>query len=278
MATSVVTIADLHVGSEVGLCPPGLRPGGLNPVQKGLWKLYSGLAKEWRRPDWLVVLGDAQDGKARRERGFGQWTTSFVSQTDAAAESIDLWNARHKAVLIGSAYHVDDAGELAEEALGRAVGSEHPGDGWEPYLAHTGMDLDLQFGDMAMHLMHHLSYTSIYQYRSSGITREMALMRLSEKLIDPRDAMAEDMEAQPRRDYLVRAHVHYFWHVEASHQHGFVLPAWQAMTPYIKRRSVSNAPDVGAVRFTIGKKERHYEKRVWPVRTVQQTPRIVVWK
>lgn len=275
MPDTVVGIADLHCGSLVGLCPPNFADHTINGVQRKLWKRYRRCAKEWHKPDWLIVNGDAIDGKARRKYGAGQWTTSLIAQADCAAECISLWKPKHIVVLIGSDYHVDNSGEVVEEHLGRAVGAEHPGDGWEPYLPHTGLEIDLVFWKTAMHFAHHLGFTRVWQYRSTAITRDMLLSRLGEKQWTDPGAELRDELAGVKRDYLIRAHVHYFWHVEATNQHGFILPGWQAMTPFMKRKSLTTAPDVGAIRWHIGRKHRSYEKLVWKVRQIQPTPTIV---
>ena len=287
MRLRIVFIADLHVGHYLGLCSPEV-PGSdddstyrASTFQKRLYERYVTCATgPWHRPDYVVVAGDAFDGQGRRQRGVEQWTTNVYRQIREAARLCRLWEPRRGFIVArGSDYHARLDGVPADEWFARelealllteldpGVPAPKAEDGGDLRRSHQVVYLTCptRAGGVTVQVAHSLGFTRVWQYRSTAITREMLMTRIE-------DRMRKQLSEYPTTTCVVRAHVHFCWHVESTSSHGIVVPAWQGLTPFMSRGSASVMPDVGFWGLTVEEEGYEWEKHAWSLDTVETPP------
>lgn len=235
-------LADTHVGSYWGLWPEGFKvpdwgevPMGVN--QRILWMYWSDLITTvgmLGRLDSVVLVGDLIDGKGKKAEGTEQIVTDPLTQARAAVELLKpLRKICDKLFIIrGTVYH-DQTGGRAVEYIGEQLNAERYEDGtystWE-------LTLDLGGGHYA-HVAHHGG--NPYVYRATVAEREGFFMSLS--------ADKFDLPEGKNWNLIVRAHTHFFIHVEHPTLHILYLPAWQLKTPYAIRKGPGRMiPNLGA--------------------------------
>ncbi len=271
----VVFVADLHVGSRVGLCFPTvpLAAGGsysANPVQRALYARWEAQAAkgDWKQPDFLVVNGDAVDGVGVKKRGVEQWTTDLLSQVAVARDLLAMWEAKHIYVMRGSPYHVTAGGQPVEELLAQELQAE-PFPPECKAACRSGLSLYLTVEDVTFHIAHRAgSGSNVWQYRATPITREMLLSKLN-------DEIRAEMDGH-KVDVVVRAHAHHFWRSESMSHVGLMLPAWQAKSPFMEERNVLGfVPDIGFVGVQIKGEKYAISKVFYKLAGIQRPPHAV---
>jgi len=236
-------IADLHVGSKFALWPQrfsipdfGEIPLGIN--QKILWLYWSDLIKTVKkvgRLDSLVLVGDLIDGKGSKAEGVEQIVTDPLTQARAAVELLKpLREHADKLFLVrGTKYH-DQINGRAVEYIGEILGAEKFEDG-----TYSAWELVLDLGDdHYAHVSHHGG--NPYVYRATVAEREGFFMSLSADKFDLPEGRSWSL--------IVRAHTHFFIHIEHPTLHIVYLPAWKLKDPYMIRKGPGRMiPHIGAV-------------------------------
>jgi len=248
-------LADTHVGSKFGLWPQGFKipdfgelPLGIN--QQILWNYWSRLIWEVSmigKLDSVTLVGDLIEGKGQRSEGTEVIVTDPLTQARAAVELFKpLRKLCDKIFIIrGTVYH-DQVGGRATEYIGEQLNAEkNPLDGTRSWWELT---LDLG-GDHYAHVAHHGGHP--YVYRSTVAEREGFFMTIS----------ADKFDLPPDKNWnlIVRAHTHFFIHIEHPTLHIVYLPAWQLKTPYMIRKGPGRLiPHIGGA-LVIVKDEEELE-------------------
>lgn len=195
----VLSIADLHSGSNVGLTPPAYQfPIIENPTttdhrrrnkwarsQRECYDFYIKTLALLQPIDWLFVVGDLMDGSGHRSGGTEQITTDRKVQASMATEALEQVKPRKGTVLtFGTAYHGGEAEDFENdvaENLNAKIGS------------HEWVDIRGVIFDLKHHQGNTVNpFTSIYNNDLKG-NREWA-----------------SAGEQPKADVIIRAHTHRF--------------------------------------------------------------------
>lgn len=209
----LVVINDLHAGSRYGPIPPGwkMSDGSLAPAKDAnhwLYEQYEGWMEEFRKPDILLVNGDATDGHAHIDYGREVWATDGIDQVKLAEYLISLWQPKELYIVYGSKYHVQYQGLLVERFIARDLKAK--GCGWR---------LNRELGGIICSAAHKITVSKTsWQYRTTPLAIQMVLNRLQKK----------EKSAQ----LIIRSHAHYFCYAGFSDQLAMVTPGFQAQTPF----------------------------------------------
>ena len=247
---SMVLVGDIHAGSRSAICVPEMEMEGgghfrHSAAQAGLYDAWCSLAKEWAKPDILIVNGDAIEGQARKESGAPCWSTDLDDQIECARRLIEMFKGNKTYIIEGTGYHTDAGGKSLEHHLGERLNSEKIGSGNSNRAA---TELFLNVGGITIHAAHHVSIGTGW-YKTTPLARELVFALLNES----------DFH---KVDLIVRSHVHYFCGVEFHRQRGYTLPCWQLRTKYMMKKSAFGmTPSIGALRFKIRGNSIHLEKR-----------------
>jgi hypothetical protein len=272
-----VVIADLHVGSRVGLCNVKSKcvPGGdaAAPIRAAIYdKWVEATQGPWAKPDVLFFLGDAIEGQNKKGFGFGTWTTDLLEQCDMAADLIRMWKARQVYMVRGSGYHVEVGGGLqCEEYIGRelesvpvpsqdkTVTAKPERSGWHWYVT---------LGGVTFHLSHKVGISTVFHYKSTPTAREMLYAKLNDQL--------RHEVGGAKTSVILRAHAHYYNLVEYSSTLGVVCPCWKGLDDFaMKMGAIALSPDLGYLGFECKDGERRMERHLFQLTDVQKPPHVV---
>ena len=250
----LVATGDWHVGHKLAVAPPNAEipqedadPTSLelNKVQKALYGAFSELAKDWHKPDYLVINGEPIEGQQPKNMGTEVWTTDISAQLDAAVTLAKMFDAKEVFVLRGSDYHTTLKGTNLDDEFGRRIEASRIRGRYSAY------ELFLKIDEVTFHFSHHIQGTGSMMYRGTAPTKEMMLMQL---------VQSRKYDA----DVIVRSHIHYYWETGASSHRAFVLPCFKLQDWFSYRRSAgASVPDIGAVQFTIEGEEYDWEPRIF---------------
>lgn len=262
---SLVPVADLHSGCQLGLLPgKGFRldDGGWykpNPFQKWLWRCWLYFWDQWvplatREDDYgVVLLGDALEG--RHHQATTQWTHNLATQADAAYEILApivakcegrYWHVR------GTEAHSGPAGEQ-EEMLAKRLGGQRNPEGkyaWDELWKWVGPNHAI-----LVHLLHHIGGTSSQAYEATAVHKEYT-----------ESCVAAAKQGLRAPDFIVRAHRHRFIRTEVSTWNergvGLVLPGWQGKTPLTYRMALArlSPPEVGGAMIRYSEEGEPYAR------------------
>jgi hypothetical protein len=242
----VIGLADLHVGSSMGLWVPGfpIQDGGayeLNGYQDWLWRCWQEL--EFRllclreenlgEEIVLVVDGDLIQGGHEKD---GQLVTHRADiQALCLADLLKRLRPYidRLYILHGTGWHGGPASCHITPVAEMLEAAPCPGSGgriwWELYL-----DID---GHLT-HWTHHVSATSLPFYEATAPTRDYYV--LESELVRIYGGQAPDVEL------TVRAHRHRCIRVEKPpHVNVLVLPCWQLKGEFGFKVGSGSLPDIG---------------------------------
>jgi hypothetical protein len=248
MNYSVLILNDLHAGSIFGMMPPDFRTSadavvGQNPGQKHLWSSWLDLAKRASKGklDAVVVNGDAIDGPQVKSRGQECTLPDLNDQERAAIETLEIITNTIRGpsgkvplyFVQGTEYHDGRGAENFENIAHKMGGVHYNGLGTGRFSHEV---LDLEFDGVVLNIAHHVG-------GGGGITRGNSLDK--EMIMS---ALAGKIGKFPKADCVIRAHMHFFCHVEHASKHGVIVPSWQLQTRFMRHRSVYQmVPDIGSV-------------------------------
>jgi hypothetical protein len=234
-------IADLHGGHVVGLTHPDFdaKPNSLESPERALYELRRELykwfmdeIKELGRLDFLIVNGDAIDGKGDKTGGTEELIIDRDLQCDNSSSIIDGINASKIYMTYGTPYHVglteDFENKIASDVGAVKIGSHD-------WLDVNGLIFDYK---------HFVSSSSIPHGRHTAIARDWLWSRL----------WAERGE-YPKSDILIRSHVHYLDYAGGADWLGIITPALQWYGSKLGKRRMSGTVDFGFLHFDVTSKE-----------------------
>jgi len=219
----ILLLSDFHVGSKYSVKPRGF--GELNPVQKAILKKWEEIVEREGEVDYLYVGGDTVDGVQPSEKGKELWTADVDEQIDAAMRLVKMVKYRKLIVTYGTTYHTD-VNLNADEVFAKRMNADKHG--WEIHFKP-------EKSKSIFHMSHGVGVsTSAWQYRTTGIAKELVHALLNEK----------ELYAYTG---IIRSHAHYFVSVSFSKSFGIITPCWQTRTPYMIRRGLALIPKLGYV-------------------------------
>ena len=244
-------VSDMHTLSRTGLLPDNsfnedgkdlalLRNQGQKIIWRG-WKKFIDMCNYWK-VDTIINGADACAGLNYKEGGRDVMNTNLDVQTDAAIEALaPLVKDRVYHAINGSTYH-ESRDMKIHRAIAKRLESEH---GATKSHFHEFMaNIKLIGTNKLLNLAHKASNAMIYPV--TALDRESFFMKI---------ATAE--QKLPHADYIVRAHLHHYFHYDTPTQHIIQLPCWQGWYP-IKgsARLYGRQPDIGGVIMFIDNKNR----------------------
>ena len=225
---SLVVINDLHAGSKYAAIPEGwkMKDGLIAPTCEAnhwLYECYIDWAKEFKKPDILVVNGDAVDGHQHLNYGAEVWSTDGYDQYLLAKHLIELYDAKELYVVFGTPYHVAWAGTPVEQFIAESLHAK--GCGWSVVQEWLGRKCVFS---------HHISVSaSNWQYRTTPLARELVMDRLE--------------WGTESAQLAVYSHAHYFCAVQFSDSLAIISPGFQGQTPYMARKMPRVRSKIGMI-------------------------------
>jgi len=262
----IVVVSDLHVGCQLGLCPPEgfMAEGGHykpSRFQQGVWKLWERFWKvevpeitEGEDYD-IVVNGEFIDGS--HHGSTTQWSHNITDQSLAAIQVMkpvveacpgDFYAIR------GTEAHSGQSGcgdEMIASVLGAKKNSIGQSSRYELWKTLRGG---------LVHFTHHIGTTSSSAYESTAVYKELI------------EAYVEAGRwGQRAPDVVVRSHRHRHICIEIASQHGkalsLVTPGWQGKTPFAHKVAGArqSQPQFGGVVLSWSNTEKYVyaRHRVW---------------
>ena len=227
---NLVIISDLHVGCQLGLCPPdGVRldNGGIykpSKLQGKLWEHWKAFWK-WtdsvigKEPFCVAVNGDLIDGC--HHGSTHQWSHNLEDQARAARAILAPIRVRADKMWIvrGTPVHSGESG-VDEERIAEALKCIPNKSG---QFARNELWLDMG-GDL-VHLAHHIGTTGSSAHEVSAVNAELTAMFTE----------AGRWGHKPP-SMIVRSHRHRCSEIRLPSERGyaiaFVTAAWQLKTPF----------------------------------------------
>lgn len=250
MANSLQTVivSDTHIGHDVGLMSDtALNEKGnkvdLNKWQAPIFEKWKEITKKYRNPDCLLLNGDIPDLLNIRRQESEVWTGDATAMKVEAVKLIKMFGKPKKIFMIkGTDVHVTAEHIRLEEDIAKDLGAEiYQNRRVYPYRL---LNLAPEGGkNQIYHVTHHMSATSIWQYRGTAPSKAMASLMLNESSFIKRTDRDKIIG-------LIRSHVHHFWYEESTSRRMIVNPCWQAQTNYMIRKMPENRPDIGSVILT----------------------------
>lgn len=261
-----IVISDLHLGCQLGLCPPQvtLDGGGIykaSKMQSALWDYWYSFWGEWvpevckSEPFMVVINGDLIDGV--HHRAVTQISHNLEDQRKLAIEVlrpvIERCDGRLY-VIRGTSAHSGESGQ-DEESIARSLGAVKDKSG-----NYSRFDLWLKLGFGLVHFAHHIGITGSSHYETSAIMKELAEMY----------AEAGRFRRTPP-DIVCRSHRHRFCEVRVPTVRGygisFCTAGWQLLTPFTFKTPGGRitTPQIGGSLIRCGDKDiytRHYVKSI----------------
>ena len=225
----IAVVNDLHVGSKYAIVPDnwkmidGESTAPQNAGARYLWQKYQEYIEEFKKPDILVVNGDAVDAQQHLSHKREVWATDPLDQIALAEHLINMWEAKEIYVVYGTGFHVELEGLMLERILAKRISAR--GVGWK---------LRQTFNTAICSFAHHVPVSKVsWQYRTTPLAQQLVLDKL-------------ENEDQPA-NLLVRSHAHYFAYAGFSNQLAVITPGFQGQTPYGAKVSPEIKPKIGIV-------------------------------
>lgn len=230
-----IAMADMHCGHRVGLTPPDWQGKNINKkwdrIQMELWSVYRKMVEKYSPIDFLLIPGDAIEGKGPRSGGTELITTDRQDQVDMAAECIKQWQCPYIVMTYGTTYHVG-ASEDWENGVAR-----HP----DVNAVKIGGEEWIDINGTVFNIKHYISSTSVPYTKGTPLARERLW-----------NMIWSEHEETPKSDVIIRAHVHNFFYTGDNNFLGMTLPALQGLGSKFGTRIPSNHVDFGLVYFEVG--------------------------
>jgi hypothetical protein len=263
----LVVVSDLHVGCQLGLCPPAgaaISEGGYykpSPLQKKVAKMwryfwYNYVPRITKGDDFdVVVNGECIDGV--HHNSVTQWSHDLADQAAAALGVLRPIKKLCKGkfyVIRGTEAHSGQSGQW-DEWIARELGAVPTKSG-----QYSRYELWKMVGRGLVHLTHHIGGTSSSAYEFTAVGKELV------------EAYVEGGRWGDRPpDVIVRSHRHRHMCVEHATGRGkatsVVTPGWQGKTPFAHKIAGArqSQPMFGGIVISWSNKEKFlYERhQVW---------------
>lgn len=267
---TLLVLSDLHCGSIFGMMPPNFEtsdgaPKSQNAGQEYLWSCWLHMldyAKELE-PDAIILNGDLIDGLQHAQRGTELSLPLLFDQRGAAIDCLRPLSVLAPMYFVqGTEYHDCKAGASIEAVAEDLHGVRYKGPGTGKFSKEV---LDLEVDGVVVNFAHGISVASGF-YRATAHDREGIW-----------SALAGKDGKMPKADAVIRAHAHFFVHVEHASKHIVGGPCWELQTRYMRKNSVYRmVPDIGFLVIHIdgdAKKEGRdpiwVEKMLYPLPPVE---------
>jgi len=231
----ILFVGDIHLGSRYAILKDGFktqqgqRITAADGFQQWAWKTWNEqFAPTYKNPDYLILMGDLTDGLGNINLGVDQLTTNLDEQVKMATDLLRMLIGPNTIIygINGSGYH-SGRGSQTDLQVVQALKGNFVGDAFAFTVAGKKRDYTFQFS-------HGGSAPLINKH--TYIINEIR---------NAKDDKAENDVPMP--DFLARAHQHTFLSYEESNIAGFVVPCWQAYTPYSLKKSSIKKAKIGAV-------------------------------
>jgi len=227
----LVIESDYHSGHWAGLTPPDWFQGGKKGEhQKELWEFRQSVLKEIGKIDFLVVNGDAIDGKGTRSGGSELATSDRAEQCEMAAVCIDATSASEVGIIYGTPYHTGQD-EDWEKVLASKCKTPVGFVSGQEFLDYQGVIFDIK---------HKVGGSTIPHGRHTAVAKEKLW-----------NMIWAEREGQPKCDVIIRSHVHYFAYCGGPDWLAMTTPAWQGHGSKYGVRQCSGTIDIGLLVFEI---------------------------
>jgi hypothetical protein len=247
-------IADLHVGSIAGLCPPenfasAKHAKKIRAAQEEAYTHYEKFAKDNRGIDILLINGDCIEGKGRKSGGNELWTADLLEQAEVAAELIAMFKPGKIRMSYGTNYHVAaDSGERIEKVIAdMAQGTIHN----RKFMNIGGCVVDMR---------HFVESSSIPHSRMTAIARQAMW-----------NAMLHERGKFPKVDVICRSHVHYHVYGGDVRYLGFTTPCLQLPFTQFGGCKCSGDIDWGIIKFHAEGGKFSWESQIVNLETAKVT-------
>lgn len=217
-----ICLGDNHSGSVWALREPRIRlpdPYGetvAGSLGKALYKAYTALVAEYSSPDFLIHTGDSIEGKQRKDNSKGLWTVDLGVQAAASVPLIDMWGAKSVFGVMGTPYHTEEGENYDEQVMGKVANSVACRGRYAP------PDRYVHIAGAVIHVSHKIGGTSVFQYRGTALSRELAMNRV----------MSKETEVY-KAHLIIRGHVHHYYEVRAGvNSFCVACPCWKARDDY----------------------------------------------
>lgn len=247
----LLVVSDFHCGHKVGLTPPDWwyddrvatgRNAKIAKYQRELWNWYEATIKSIRPVDYLVVNGDAIDGKGGRSGSSEQAQADRNEQCKMAVKCIDMVKASEVGIIYGTPYHAGTE-EDWEFTISEMVET--------PVMFVSGQKF-FELNGVMFDFKHKIASSTIPHGRFTAIAREQLW-----------NTIWSSRGQQPKADVIVRSHVHYHIIDEdpAGEWTGIITPGLQGFGSNYGVRQVSFTIDIGMIYFDVK------ENKEWALKT-----------
>lgn len=207
----LVIISDLHCGHYTGLTHPDYQEikGKFTEVQKAMWDWYEKKIQEQNHIDFLMVNGDAIEGKGEKSGGTELITSDRHRQCLIAKAAIDYAHADKVGIIYGTPYHTGKD-EDWEATLSDMINADILG-------SHEWIDLE----GVIIDFKHKVGSSVIPHGRHTGPSRAGLW-----------NVLWNERGLQPKADIIVRSHVHYHTFCGTPERLIITTPGLQGWTKY----------------------------------------------
>jgi hypothetical protein len=235
----LVVLSDFHCGHRVGLTTPEHQwavEGEVNRVQKKFgtiqkecWEWFRREINNLKPIDILVANGDLIDGRGHRSGGIELVLPDRNQQVEMAADILSITEAKEIIIVRGTPYHVGEE-ESLEDMVAKLVDCKIGDHEW----------ITIKYGkkETTFDFKHHISGSQVPHGRATALKRDELW-----------NALWAEAGYQPRADWIIRSHVHYY---ESSIRYsggrrkvGIITPALQAMGTRFGAQRMSGLVDYG---------------------------------
>ena len=243
----VIACSDMHCGADYGLTPPTWT-SRLPKQQEEMWAHVKRMRDY--KPDVILFLGDAIDGKSRRLGGRDLITADRAEQSQMAASCLKFIGSKNQNCKIymvrGTPYHVGDD-EDWEDVVAKEVGAAHIGN-------HEWVDVE----GVKFNIKHKVGSSSVPHGRRTALERERLWSELWSAHQD-----------HPQSDVILRGHVHYWGASMGPGYLAMTLPALCGLGSDYGTRQCSGEVHFGWVEFECGGGEYTWsrDKHVYILKT-----------
>lgn len=231
-------LADTHILSRYGLCPPEFRPSNAGPsgaYMDYMWSVWTHFIKHCPPIDVVILNGDAVEGPTPCNRsGPDAIDVSPHRQVDAGIATLGPLRdkCKHFWMTRGSSFHVGKDYEI-EEALAR----ELKADQWSE-RRHTGFVLEKTWQGLSINATHHTTFGAVYRGTIMDRTALFAAAGEAQCKVNP-------------SHIIIRSHTHSSG-IGKFHRRWYVqTPCWKLCNPYALQKleyyRASMLLDIGAI-------------------------------
>lgn len=239
----IVVVSDLHVGSQLALCPPDLDTERDHPLHRYRmwmwdgWETFVATVLADPTPFVLVVNGDVIEGHHHGKTQLIGGISGLIAQFRAACLVVKMLSEHaHTCYMIeGTWCHVlDDEAQIADEVGGF---TRTPDNAW------AWPRLKLTMNGLVHEFRHHVSATSRPWLEANQLGMSLASSRL------------QSLNAGERpTDVLVAAHRHVGGYVKTTSGMAVVTPSWQLPTRHVFKVVPDARPVIGGGVLQYGNK------------------------